>query len=47
MKISSSLKNLRKRKGCKLVRRFGCMYVINEENPKFKAKQGFTKRKKR
>lgn len=41
MKVSASLKTLKNRhKACKLVRRKGRIYVINKENPKFKAKQG-------
>lgn len=41
MKVSNSLKTLRSRhKACKIVRRKGRLYVINKENPRFKARQG-------
>jgi large subunit ribosomal protein L36 len=41
MKVLSSLKSAKNRdKNCKLVRRKGKLYVINKQNPKFKAKQG-------
>ena len=41
MKIANSLKTLKLRhKGCKVVRRRGRTYVINKENPRFKARQG-------
>lgn len=40
MKILSSLKSAKTRdKNCKIVRRKGTVYVINKQNPKFKAKQ--------
>ena len=40
MKIKSSLKSLKKRDlGSKLVRRRGRVYIINKNNPKFKARQ--------
>ena len=40
MKIKSSLKSIKKRDlNSKLVRRRGCVYVINKVNPKFKARQ--------
>ena len=40
MKIASSLRDLKKRhSGCKVVRRKGRVYVINKENPRFKARQ--------
>lgn len=40
MKVKSSLKNLRKRQGCKLVKRGKYLFLINKLNKKFKAKQG-------
>ena len=40
MKVKSSLKNLRKRQDCKLVKRGKTLYVISKTNKKFKAKQG-------
>lgn len=41
MKVVSSLKTLKKRhRACRVVRRKGRVYVINKENPRFKARQG-------
>ena len=41
MKVASSLKTLKKRhRDCKIVRRKGCVFVINKLYPRFKAKQG-------
>jgi len=41
MKVANSLKTLKSRhKSCKIVRRKGRLYVINKENPRFKARQG-------
>lgn len=41
MKIRNSLKSLRTRhRGCQLVRRKGRIYIINKQNPRFKARQG-------
>ena len=41
MKVASSLKTLKKRgRGCQVVRRRGRLYVINKQNPRFKARQG-------
>ncbi len=41
MKIVNSLKSLRKRdKNCRIVRRRGRVYLINNTNPRFKARQG-------
>ncbi|RZI46926.1 type B 50S ribosomal protein L36 [Candidatus Finniella inopinata] len=41
MKIANSLKTLKSRhKACKVVRRKGRLYVINKENPRYKARQG-------
>ena len=40
MKKTSSLKTLKTRgKGCQVVRRRGRVFVINKENPRFKARQ--------
>ncbi|MEM6461717.1 MAG: type B 50S ribosomal protein L36 [Pseudomonadota bacterium] len=41
MKIKNSLKALKKRhRENRLVRRKGRVYVINKQNPRFKARQG-------
>jgi len=41
MRVASSLKTLKKRhKECRVVRRKGRVYVINKQNPRFKARQG-------
>lgn len=41
MKIANSLKTLKNRhKACKVVRRKRRLYVINKQNPRFKARQG-------
>jgi len=41
MKIANSLKSLKKRdKNCRVVRRKGRVYVINKQNPRYKARQG-------
>jgi ribosomal protein L36 len=40
MKVKASVKNLKKRQGCKLVKRGKVLYVINKLNRRFKAKQG-------
>lgn len=41
MKVANSIKTLKNRhKACKVVRRKGRIYVINKENPRFKARQG-------
>lgn len=40
MKVKASLKNLKKRQGCQLVKRGKTIVVINKLNKKFKAKQG-------
>ena len=41
MKIANSLKTLKKRdKNCRVVRRRGRVFVINKQNPRFKARQG-------
>ncbi len=38
MKIRTSIK--KRTPDCKIVRRKGCLYVINKKNPKFKQRQG-------
>ena len=41
MKVLNSLKTAKNRhKQCKIVRRRGRVYVINKQNPRFKARQG-------
>jgi len=41
MKVVSSLKSVRNRhKACRMVKRRGRVYIINKENPRFKARQG-------
>jgi large subunit ribosomal protein L36 len=41
MKIVNSLKSIKTRhKACRIIRRKGRVYVINKENPRFKARQG-------
>jgi large subunit ribosomal protein L36 len=41
MKIANSIKTLKKRdRNCRVVRRKGRTYVINKQNPRFKARQG-------
>lgn len=41
MRVANSLKTLKARhRGCRIVRRKGRVYVINKENPRFKARQG-------
>ena len=40
MKVKASLKNLRKRQGCQLVKRGKTIHIICKTNPRFKAKQG-------
>ena len=41
MKVANSIKTLKARhKACKVVRRKGRIYVINKQNPRFKARQG-------
>jgi large subunit ribosomal protein L36 len=40
MKIKNSLKTLKARhKACRIVKRKGRVYIINKENPRFKARQ--------
>ena len=41
MKVVNSLKSAKKRdKNCRVIRRKGRVYVINKQNPRFKARQG-------
>ncbi len=41
MKVANSLKSLKQRhRACRVVRRKGRVYIINKENPRFKARQG-------
>lgn len=41
MKVTRSLKTLKSRhKACVVVRRKGRLYVVNKQNPRFKARQG-------
>lgn len=40
MKVRASLRSLRGKPGSKVVRRHGKVFVINEQNPKWKARQG-------
>ena len=41
MKVVNSLKSMKGRhKACRVIRRKGRVYVINKENPRFKARQG-------
>jgi large subunit ribosomal protein L36 len=40
MKVRSSLKSLKQKKGSTIVRRNGRTYVINKSNPRWKARQG-------
>ncbi len=41
MKVANSIKTLKTRHaGCKVVRRRGRTYVINKQQPRFKARQG-------
>ncbi|MFD0481670.1 type B 50S ribosomal protein L36 [Kineococcus sp. GCM10028916] len=40
MKVRASLKSLKQKEGSIVVRRHGKTYVINERNPRWKARQG-------
>jgi len=40
MKVLSSLKSAKNRPGSQIVKRKGRVYVINKDNPRFKAVQG-------
>ena len=46
MKVTNSLRSLKSRhKDCQVVRRRGRVYVICKSNPRFKARQGSSKKK--
>ena len=46
MKVVNSLRSAKKRHpGCRIVRRRGKVYVICKSNPRFKARQGGSKKK--
>ena len=40
MKVRASLRSLKDKPGSKVVRRHGKIFVINKQNPKWKARQG-------
>ncbi|SDR86090.1 type B 50S ribosomal protein L36 [Paraoerskovia marina] len=40
MKVRASLRSLKNKPGAKVVRRRGKTYVINRQNPRWKARQG-------
>lgn len=41
MKVTSSIKSLKNRhRACQVVRRRGRLYVINKQDPRYKARQG-------
>ena len=40
MKVRSSLKSLRRNDGSTIVRRRGKVFVLNKQNPRWKARQG-------
>ncbi len=40
MKVRASIRSLTKAPGSQVVRRRGRTYVINKQNPRFKARQG-------
>ena len=40
MKVRASLRSLKDKSGAKVVRRRGKTYVINKQNPRWKARQG-------
>ncbi|MGL4177597.1 MAG: type B 50S ribosomal protein L36 [Dermatophilaceae bacterium] len=40
MKVRASLRSLKNLPGSQVVRRRGRVYVINKNNPRFKARQG-------
>ncbi|MEM9602611.1 MAG: type B 50S ribosomal protein L36 [Pseudomonadota bacterium] len=47
MKVRSSLKNAKKRHpDCQIVKRRGRLYVICKSNPRFKAVQGSSKKRR-
>ena len=40
MKVRNSLGSMKKMQGSQIVKRRGRIFVINKENPRFKARQG-------
>ena len=40
MKVRKSLRSLKNKPGSQIVRRHGKIFVINKQNPKWKARQG-------
>ena len=40
MKVRSSLKSLKRKEGSRIVRRDGKVFVLNKQNPRWKARQG-------
>ncbi|UQE75457.1 MULTISPECIES: type B 50S ribosomal protein L36 [unclassified Gordonia (in: high G+C Gram-positive bacteria)] len=40
MKVRNSLKSMKNQPGSQIVRRRGRIFVINKQNPRFKARQG-------
>ena len=40
MKVRASLRSLKDKPGSQIVRRHGRTFVINKQNPKWKARQG-------
>jgi large subunit ribosomal protein L36 len=40
MKVRNSLRSMKDKPGSQVVRRKGRLYVINKQNPRFKARQG-------
>ncbi|HTF46291.1 MAG TPA: type B 50S ribosomal protein L36 [Pseudonocardia sp.] len=40
MQVRNSLRSLKNKPGSQVVRRKGRLYVINKQNPRFKARQG-------
>ena len=46
MKVVNSIRTLKNRKDCQVVKRRGRTYVICKTNPRFKARQGGCKTKR-
>jgi large subunit ribosomal protein L36 len=40
MKVRASIRSLKNQPGSQVVKRKGRIYVINKQNPRFKARQG-------
>jgi large subunit ribosomal protein L36 len=40
MKVRASIRSMARKPGAKVVRRHGKLYVINKQNPRWKARQG-------